>query len=160
MIERFCDWLVATPLSTAFQTWTWFVPSVQIVHILCISVTFMVILRIAVRLLFLQRHAGTFRPFLAGQMPAIWSALAVLLLSGTLLTITEPARELLNWAFRTKMILVLLLVGLIVVLRHATLRQDSLRNCFKTRMLARTAAILLITLGVAIATAGRWIAYV
>ena len=38
MMENFCDWLAATPLSLAFQNWTWFVPSVQTVHILCVAV--------------------------------------------------------------------------------------------------------------------------
>jgi hypothetical protein len=160
VIKHFCDWLAATPLSTAFQDWTWFVPTVQVVHIICISVIFMVVLRIAVRLLRPQRNAGTFGPFLAGQMPAIWTAMAVLLVSGTLLTITEPARELLNWAFRTKMILVLMLVGVIAGVRHATRDNADFGASGKTRVRARSVAILLMVLGVAIITAGRWIAYV
>ena len=159
-MEHFCDWLVATPLSTAFQTWTWFVPLVQIVHIICISVVFTMVLRIGVRLLSPRRELGTFGSFLDAKLPAVWRAMAVLLVSGTLLTIAEPARELLNWAFRTKMVLVLLLVGVVVSVRHVTRDNTAFGNDRKTRAVARVAAILLLGLGIAIITAGRWIAYV
>lgn len=160
VIEHFCDWLVATPLSTAFQTWTWFVPLVQIVHIICISVVFTVVLRIGARLLSPHLKLGTFGAFLGAQMPAIWTAMVVLLVSGTLLTITEPARELLNWAFRTKMVLVLLLVGVVVSVRRVTRGSTSFDDNRKTRAAARATAILMLVLGIAIITAGRWIAYV
>jgi hypothetical protein len=160
VIEHFCDWLVATPLSTAFQTWTWFVPTVQIVHIICISVVFTVVLRTGVRLLRPQSKSGTLGAFLGAQMPALWTAMALLLVSGSLLTIAEPARELLNWAFRTKMVLVLLLVGIIVSVRHVTRDNTAFGDDRKTRAVARATAILLLVLGIAIITAGRWIAYV
>jgi hypothetical protein len=160
VIEHFCDWLAVTPLSTAFQTWVWFVPLVQTVHIICISIIFVVLLRLGIRLFARQAKLAGVGAFLGGQMPAIWSAMAVLLATGTLLTITEPARELLNWAFRTKMILVALMLAIIVGLRHLTRDDVSFGRTLRSRAVARSAAILLIVLGVAIITAGRWIAYV
>lgn len=160
MIEHFCDWLNATPLSTAFQTWTWFVPLVQIVHIISVSVIFMAVLRVSVRLLRPGRNVGDLKDFLDRLVPAIWAAMIFLLISGALLTITEPARELLNWAFRTKMVMVLVLVGIIFALRRAARRDSAFGTTTASRIVARTAGILSLTLGIAIITAGRWIAYV
>lgn len=160
MIEHFCDWLAVTSLSTAFQTWVWFVPLVQTVHIICISIIFVVLLRLGIRLFARQPELAGVGAFLGGQMPAIWSAIAVLLATGTLLTITEPARELLNWAFRSKMILVVLMLAILVGLRHLTRDNASFGQTPRSRTVARSAAILLMVLGVAIITAGRWIAYV
>lgn len=150
VIERFCDWLVATPLSVTFQTWTWFVPMVQVVHILCVGILFMAMLRVSVRLLGQAGESRDAAELWSRLRPAVYTALAALLLTGTALTITEPARELLNWAFRTKMILVITLLALL-----STLSRPSVG-----RAAARTLGILLIALSVALITAGRWIAYV
>ena len=160
VIEHFCDWLAATPLSTAFQTWVWFVPLVQTVHILCISVIFVAMLRIGVRLFGGPPKLAALGVFLQGQLRAIWAALAILLVTGTLLTITEPARELLNWVFRTKMILVLVMVAVIAATRHFTRDNAAFGATQGSRALARCTAIALMALGAAIITAGRWIAYV
>lgn len=160
MIERFCDWLNATSLSTAFQTWTWFVPLVQTVHILCVAAVFVAVLRVGVRLLHAKPDQGDIAHFLEGFMPVIWAAMTVLLISGTLLTITEPSRELLNWVFRTKMILVLLLLAVVLGVRRSARRDPTFGSVGSSRVAARAAAILLMGLGVAIITAGRWIAYV
>ena len=153
MIEHFCDWLNATPLSTAFQTWTWFVPVVQIVHIISVSVIFMAVLRIGVRLLGPDRNFGGLSEFLDKLVPAIWTAMIILLISGTLLTITEPARELLNWVFRTKMVMVLLLAGMMIALRQIARRDSKFGRTPSSRVVARTAGVLSMVLGVAIITA-------
>src|ERR1700727_1768956 len=153
VIEHFCDWLAATPLSTAFQTWVWFVPLVQTIHIICISVVFVLLLRVGVRLFGGPPKLAGVGGFLQGQMRAIWAAWVVLLITGTLLTITEPARELLNWVFRTKMILVLVMVVVIAAMRHFTRDNAAFGATQRSRALARCAAIALMGLGVAIITA-------
>jgi hypothetical protein len=160
VIARFCDWLAATPLSTAFQTWVWFVPLVQIVHIISISVLFMAVLRVAIWLMRPTLQGREFSAFLSGLMPAFWISLSILLISGALLTITEPARELLNWAFRTKMILVLLLAAIIAVVRQLALGGRTFGGPDSSPLVARTAGLVSIALSIAIITAGRWIAYV
>jgi hypothetical protein len=150
VIERFCDWLVATPLSVTFQTWTWFVPLVQVIHIFCVGILFMATLRVSVRLLGQAGGPANAADLWARLRPAVYTALIVLLLTGIALTITEPARELLNWAFRTKMILVMTLLALLTTLSRPRV----------LRAAARTLGILLIALSVALIAAGRWIAYV
>lgn len=160
-MNAFCDWLAGTRLSVAFQTWTWFVPSVQVVHILCIAVVAIGLIRISLHLIRGARHGAALLSVLDGVMPVIWLALGALLLTGTLLTITEPARELLNWAFRIKMILVCLIVsGLAFVHRVTQADPRYWDRSARARLIARLSGVSAVVLGGAIITAGRWIAYV
>ena len=91
--------------------------------------------------------------------PWIWGALAVLLATGLLQIMAEPARELLNWIFWTKL-------GLIVaaVLFTAPVRR-LLEDCrfrelpARTRAIVRSCAAASLVLWVLVVTCGRWIAY-
>jgi hypothetical protein len=96
VLKRFCDWLSNTPISQAFQDWTWFVPLVQTVHILAIAVVLFSVYAIGFRLIGLTRARQPFAVMTRKSLPWTWTGLAVLLVTGVLLTITEPARELLN----------------------------------------------------------------
>ncbi len=150
MIENLCNWLAATSVSTAFQRWDWFVPTVQVIHIVCVGVVFTATLRISVGLIAQGANSPGGTELWRRLQPVVWTALFVLLLTGTLLTIAEPARELLNWVFRTKMLLVILLAGLLGTLPR--------RNA--QRAAGRALGALLLTVGLALIAAGRWIAYV
>jgi hypothetical protein len=160
MIEAFCHWLAATPLSQLFQNLSWFVPLVQTVHILSIAVVVFAIGMLDFRLLGLS---GAKQPIaaLAGYfLPWMWRALLALLLTGTLLTITEPARELLNDSFRVKMLMVLALAGIMRVLQTGLNRDPQFWAASRRRMFAsRSIAVASLLLGVGIVAAGRWIAY-
>lgn len=159
MIETFCDWLSTTQLSIAFQSANWFVPSVQTVHIIAIAILLMSVYLVSLRLIGFGAlpMAATVLRF----APWIWTMLVVLLVTGVLLTITEPARELLNWVFRTKMLLVAVM-AVIVALVQLRLKRDP--DYFSAsagrRFTARSIGILTLLIGACIVTAGRWIAYV
>jgi magnesium-transporting ATPase (P-type) len=159
VIEAFCDWLSTTSISVAFQSANWFVPLVQTVHIIAIAILLMTLYLIGIRLLGLNSRS----PSLAATMSKsrVWSALCVLLFTGVLLTITEPARELLNWVFRTKMVLVLLL-AIIVAIVQSRLRRDPdyWTASAQRRLVGRCVGALVLIIGAGIITAGRWIAYV
>lgn len=161
MVEELCDWLSKTRLSVAFQTAEWFVPLVQTIHILAIAIFLISVYVIGMRLLGVTRSARSIAPLMQRSAPWIWGALTVLLLTGMLLTITEPARELLNWAFRTKMVLVLILATLLAV-TQSTMRHDpEYWSASPGRKLAgRSIGLLVLIMGAGIVTAGRWIAYV
>jgi hypothetical protein len=84
-----------------------------------------------------------------------------LLVTGILLTITEPARELLNWAFRVKMLLVLALAGTLRVVQLRMRRNPAYwTESPARRQAARAIGIVSVIVGASIVTAGRWIAYV
>jgi magnesium-transporting ATPase (P-type) len=161
VIEHFCDWLSRTDVSVAFQSANWFVPLVQTVHIIAIAILLTSVYVLSFRLIGLTRGAQPLATLAAKSTPWFWTALCVLLLSGVLLTITEPARELLNWAFRVKMLMVL---ALAVILWRLQLRMrqnpDYWTESPARRHAARAFGVAAVIVGAGIVTAGRWIAYV
>jgi hypothetical protein len=161
VISEFCDWLSATGISIAFQSSTWFVPVVQTVHILNVAVLLIGVFVMALRLIGFKIGRQPIAELIDKSLTPIWICLGILLLTGILLTITEPARELLNWAFRAKMLLVVVLAMLLGILqnrnRHATIfGRESLGGNAAPRLMG----VALLLIGTAIVTAGRWIAYV
>jgi hypothetical protein len=161
VIEQFCDWLSRTNVSVAFQSANWFVPLVQTVHIIAIAILLTSVYVLGFRLIGLTRGAQALATLTAKSTPWFWGALCVLLLSGTLLTITEPARELLNWAFRVKMLMVLALAGMLWMVQLRMRRNPGYwTESPARRHAARAIGIVAVIVGASIVTAGRWIAYV
>ena len=161
MLEALSNWLAATSVSLAFQTAVWFVPAVQTVHILAVALLLTSVFRVSFQLLRVQEGSTELASVIVRSAPWVWWPLVVLLLTGVLLTITEPARELLNWAFRAKMVLVLVLCVLFWTVRSRLEGFPTYWTASRaTRSLARTIGIADFFLGAVIVTAGRWIAYV
>ncbi len=161
MISAFCDWLVATSLSRTFQELTWFVPLVQTIHILCIAVVLTLVAMTDLKMLGVRVCAQSLSEMVSHSMPWVWIALGLLLTTGILLTITEPARELLNNVFRLKMLMVLVLVGVLNIIQSGLRRRPDYWSLSPRRRIAgRAAGAASLMLGVCIVIAGRWIAYV
>jgi hypothetical protein len=161
VIEEFCDWLSTTSVSIAFQSANWFVPLVQTVHIVAIAILLTAVYVISFRLIGLTRGTQPLSLITAKSTPWIWCTLGVLLATGILLTITEPARELLNWVFRLKMLMVLTLAGILLMVQIRTRANPAYWSESRARRnAARAVGIGCVILGAAIVTAGRWIAYV
>jgi uncharacterized membrane protein len=160
-MQAFSDWLGATSLSQLFADLSWFVPTVQTIHILAIAAVVTLLSMLNLRLLRVTRSGPSLQNLSAGYVPWVWRALVILLVSGILLTITEPSRELMNNAFRLKMLLVLILTVLTIVLR-STLRHDPeyWTSTPQRRLLGGTIAAVSLILCVSIVAAGRLIAYV
>jgi hypothetical protein len=136
MIAQFCQWLAVTKLSVAIQSAAWIVPATQTLHILLIATV------MASVVLFTLRGANASPYALRG----LWVALPGLILTGAILIIAEPARELLNPIFLLKM---LILVGACAI----TL---ATRRFPRFSLVLRPVSVLL---WVAVVVAGRWIAY-
>jgi hypothetical protein len=161
MIQHFCDWLAGTALSQLFANLGWFVPTVQSIHILSIAVVVTTLAMLNVRLLRLTRSGPSLQSLAAGWVPWVWRALVVLLVTGILLTITEPSRELMNNSFRLKMLLVVALVILTWVFQAALRRDaDFWTATSGRRILGGAIALTSLLLCVTIVAAGRLIAYV
>jgi hypothetical protein len=158
VISQFCKWLDATPVSQTFQSLVWFVPSVQTVHILSIAVLMTSVGMLAGKLAGITGRNQTLSAMVSSIMPWVWCALAVLLATGLLLTVTEPSRELLNVAFRAKMLMVLAMAG-ILRLVQVRLRQDP-DYWGRRRAAAGGLGAASLLLAVTIIVAGRWIAYI
>jgi magnesium-transporting ATPase (P-type) len=161
LIQQFCDWLSGTQVSIAFQSAGWFVPLVQTVHIVSIAILLTSVYVVSFRLIGLTRGAQPLSSVAARLAPWIWASLCVLLATGILLIITEPARELLNWVFRAKMLMVLLLAGILAAAQLRVRSSPDYWNHSRARRRAGQAiGWLCVAIGACIVIAGRWIAYV
>jgi uncharacterized membrane protein SirB2 len=156
-LDRFCWWLEQTDASQAIQSTPWVVPAVQTVHILAIATVLGAVLMLNLRLVGL---AGVDQP-LARQsqryLPVIWWTLPVLLITGIVMIVGEPARSLKNPVFQLKMALLLAAMAVTALhqLRVARDRCTALPN----RGTALLIALPSLVLWAAIVFAGRWIAY-
>ena len=160
-LEPFCNWLAATSLSQTIQTVEWIIPAVQTLHILAVSVVVTSAVMIDLRLLGV---GGRRQPMVAvtGRfLPFIWWPLPVLLVTGAILIVAEPARALENPVFILKMGL-LVLAAAITLACEIPLRKNRAFWDLSDgrRRAARLVALASIPLWVGIIFAGRWIAYV
>jgi hypothetical protein len=160
MMQQFSDWLAATFLSQLFAGMSWFVPTVQTLHILSIAVVVTTLGMLDFRLLRLIRSGPPLQTLAGNFIPWTWRALGVLLVTGILLIITEPTRELMNDAFRLKMLMVLALVVLTLVFQTANTREPGYWSASPARRrLGAVLGIAGLLLCVSIVAAGRLIAY-
>ena len=153
------EWLAGTHLSTAIASRAWTVPTLQSIHILSIAVVMASVAVLDLRLAGFLARDQSMRGYNLRFYPWIWGALCVLLGTGLLQIMAEPARELLNWIFLTKM-------GLLVA---AILFTASVRGLLEDRRygdmpvakrtVIRAAALVSLGLWVGIVVCGRWIAY-
>ncbi|HTW23309.1 MAG TPA: DUF6644 family protein [Candidatus Baltobacteraceae bacterium] len=158
VIQHFCDWLSNTPVSLKIQTILWIIPAVQTVHILSVSIVMASMAMLDLRLMGLAGKRQPVSRMVDRFVPWVWRVLVILFCTGVILTIGEPERELLNWAFRTKMAMVAT-VSLITLLVQQMNKRDA--TFWETRRFAAAAVGgVSLLLWVAIVTAGRWIAYV
>jgi hypothetical protein len=160
-LDAFCAWLKETPLSVTLQSVEWVVPAVQTVHILAIAAVAGAALAVAFRSLGLSARDRTTSAVAAQFLPVVWGALPVLLATGLVLIVAEPARALENPVFWTKMTLLGTAI-VVTAVYHLPLRRDaafwdgSVTRKRATKVLAITSLLL----WTGIIFAGRWIAYV
>jgi len=153
----FCDTIDATALSQAIQATKWVVPLVQTVHILAIAALLSSVLMINLRLLGVAGTDQTLARVSERFRPVVWWSLPVLLASGLILIIGEPARALTNPFFQLKMCL-LVVVLIVTLLSQRPLNRDS--GFWDNRVATgRAIAMLSLLLWSGIVFAGRWIAY-
>jgi hypothetical protein len=159
-LQTFCDWLANTPLSLLIQNVSWIIPAVQSVHILAIAVVMGSVALIDLRLLGITGRSQSVSGMVNRLVPAVWVALVVLLVTGSLLAIGEPVRSLMNPAFHAKMLMLICVATLTFFFQHM-LRGDVAfwELSAARRSAAKMAAVVSLLLWVGIVFAGRWIAY-
>ena len=159
-LPEFAIWLSKTPVSALVDSSFWIAELVQTTHILAVAGTFVSVLMINFRIVQLAGTGQSMSDMLDRYAPWVWWGLAVLLTSGVILVLGEPARELLNPCFWTKMVLVVVaaLIALgfqAYVRRHA----DQWTAASQGTLAVRIGAGAVIVLWCVIMVLGRWIAY-
>src|SRR5262245_54801297 len=105
-LESLAQGLQATRFSEVLQATSWVVPTLQAIHILMIGVVFVSILAVALRVLGRVRAEEPLLRVWRRFGPFMWTGVVVMALTGLLLTIAEPVRQVMTLSFRVKMLLV------------------------------------------------------
>ena len=143
-MPHFADWLSQTPLSLTIQTHAWVIPTVQSLHIVAIGVVLGSVLMMALRVMGWAGRDQTVPQTRARFGPWVAWALGVLLVTGVVMVIGEPVRELLAVSFWLKM-------GLVVL--------ASITTVVFGRRGSRPLAMVTLLMWVAVVFLGRFIAY-
>jgi hypothetical protein len=150
------NWIDGLPIHATVREAGWVVPTVQSVHIAAVAIVFTSALVLALRgMELVGRHwslARWSRYFHGSTMAALW----VLLGTGLIMILAEPERELMNWIFRTKMLLVIVTL-LIAHVMGRQIRRGAVNRTAGGGV--RITAIFVLLLWTGVAMAGRWIAY-
>jgi putative copper export protein len=159
-VNDFANWLAGTELSLVIQTHSWVIPTVQSVHIVCIGIVLASVLMIDLWIFGWAGRDQTLTQTTRRFSPWLWTALVILLVTGALMVIGEPVRELMSFSFWLKMTLIV--VGIVI----ATLFQFTLRrnghHWEEERIhlwTTKSMAILTLLVWCSIVVLGRLIAY-
>lgn len=160
-MKQFAEWLSTTSPSVFIQHHnSWMIPTIQSIHIIGISLVLGSVLMIDLRVLgwagtdqTLRQTTNRFGPWLAG-------ALILQLVTGLFMVVGEPVRELVNFSFWLKMVLVSIgtlvaIVFLATISKHEDTWDETLLRVSPVKCMA--VVTFLIWLGIIIL--GRLIAY-
>lgn len=157
-MQEFSDWLYGTGFSTALRDTSWAVPGLQTIHILAIAALAVGALVTNLRLAGAFAADTSAADVVRAYGRSFRTALVVLLLTGSLLIVSEPGRTLGNTTFWLK-------IGLVIVALVLTwLAQRSVKVSADDGppaipVGARLVALLCLLIWVAVIFCGRWIAY-
>ena len=159
MVEFLIE-LSQSPLSLAMATSSWVVPTMQSIHIMAIAVIFISVLMIALRIIGVRWGGVSVRSTADRFAPWAWIALGVLALTGIVLILAEPLREIMAISFWLKMILLVIVIAICARFLRAVHGQDRYTTPEGPIDAGlRRNAIVTIVLLVAIIFLGRFIAY-
>lgn len=157
---QFTDWLSRTVLSIAIQSHEWIIPTVQSIHIVAIGVVVASVFMIDMRVLGLAGRDQTLMQTTQRFGPWLSASLCVLLFTGILMIIGEPARELLAFSFWFKMCLVAIGTLVASVFQIALKRNEhQWEETLVHRWTVKSLAVLTLLVWVGIIILGRLIAY-
>lgn len=151
--------LQSTAFSEALQATPWVVPTLQTIHILMIGVVFVSILMIALRVLGWVRAEDSFARVWSRFAPFLWTGLVVMAVSGILLTVAEPVREVLALSFRIKLLLLVIGIGSALAFGRSVRIAAAAGVERPFTPMLRLASVATVVLWLAIIFLGRAIAY-
>ena len=99
----FAQWLETTGVSVTIKSVEWIIPLVQSIHIVTIGIVFVSLLMIALRVMGYIRIDQDFSLVMDRFAPWVRYGVVVLALTGLILVVGEPIRELMSLSFWLKM---------------------------------------------------------
>lgn len=157
---QFTQWLSQTGFSLAIQTHLWVIPLIQSIHIVAISVVLGSAFMVGLRILGLAGSDQTLLDTVSRFAPPFFGGLAVAVLTGTLMVIGEPMRDLMSFSFWAKMSL-LATATITMALFKVAVGRDAARweNVLVNRWSTKSMAILMLLIWAGVTVLGQLIAY-
>jgi hypothetical protein len=168
MLYNFTDWLRSTQLTelslwisdTQLSLWIvthfWAIPTFQTIHILAIGGLFGSAVMIAGRVFGVIGGHMTPAQTVNRYGPWVTWGFVVLVITGLLMIVGEPVRELINPVFWVKMALILLAIPVSYWFNGKVAKIDASGQITAS---LRLGALLVLILWCAVMAGGRWIAY-
>lgn len=152
---QFAEWLSANPVSIYLAASQWYIPLVQIVHIVSICILFGTSLMVYLRLLGVIKCLGSAQRYFQVYSRWVIGALIALVITGLMLLITEPARQLLALSFWIKLAVIVVTTAIFVSLRNKYTAGESVDVSAGDKSLSGVSVVL----WVGVIFLGRFIAY-
>jgi hypothetical protein len=156
-LEGIATSIQSTSLSDALKAASWVVPTLQSIHIVMIGVVFVSVLMIALRVCGWMRMDESLAKVWRRFSPFLWTGLVVMAITGAVLVIAEPVRELMTLSFRLKMILLVVLIISAAAFGRSVGAAAGTSAPVSGRV--RFAAVLTLVLWLTVIVLGRAIAY-
>jgi len=161
MVKQFAEWLSTTSPSVFIQNHNgWVIPAIQSIHIIGIAAVFGSVFMIYLRILGWAGMDQTLRQTTSRFGPWLTGGLWLMLVTGVLMVLGEPVRELVTFSFWLKMLLVAVSTVIATVFLVAVRGHD---QQWEERLIKRRSiqglAILTFLIWVCIIILGRLIAY-
>jgi hypothetical protein len=153
--------LQKTAVSSFIAMTPYVIPTLQTIHIYAVSMLLTGFIMLNGRLFMIANKGRTLGQTMDRFMPWIWWCLLVLFITGVLMAVGEPPRDLQNPAFWTKMVFVpvtaLLMLWFQTSMRRRIVAWDTPRG---GPVAVKAASVGFLILLLVIMVLGRWIAYV
>ena len=159
VMQRLSDAIAQTDSSIAIASAAWVIPTVQAIHIVAIAAVMSATAMLNLRLAGLIGQDSSVRNLANRSLPWLWWSLPVLLATGIVMILGEPARELMNTFFWSKMALVMIVIVLTIALQRSLDDRPYRDMAPAKRTAIRALSLLTLVLWLAIIFCGRWIAY-
>lgn len=159
-MNQFAQWLSRTSPSHVLRVHeSWLIPGVQSIHIVGIAIILGSLLMVVLRILGWAWTDQTLRQTTQRFGPWLVGALCLQLVTGLVLIIAEPVRELVNFSFWTKMIFVAVGTTLVTIFLAKVPPEDRPGEVLVHRSSVRSLAVMTLVIFLCIVVLGRLIAY-
>ena len=159
-MHQFALWLASTPPSVFIQEHNaWTIPAIQSVHIVGIALVMGSVLMIDLRILGLAWTDQTLRQTTSRFGPWLTGSLWLLLVTGLLMVVGEPVRELVTFSFWLKMVLVAVGTVVAVAFQRALRREGRFEDTASHSGSIKTLAVVTFLVWICVIFLGRLIAY-
>jgi hypothetical protein len=159
-VSEFAGWLSQTSISLAIQSHEWVIPTVQSVHIIAIAGVLGSVFMIMLRILAWAGSDQTLAQTTARFGPWLSWALCALMVTGAVMIVGEPMRQLLALSFWLKMGLVVIGIAVAVLFQRSLRRHEShWESVLVNQSRVKGLAVVTFLVWVSVVVLGRLIAY-